>query len=551
VGVYDRLRSPDAPLERISVNYDDWFLSADERGNPDTAIDRRRGDGRSWTEGNRAEPLIHGKTYFARLVETVRKLESDAWIHFTDWRGDPDEQLDDTGIDLKTLLCDALKRGIHVRGLVWRSHPDDVHFSEEENLALAEVVNQAGGEILLDERVRRFGSHHQKLVVLRHPRHESDDVAFVGGIDLCHGRNDDARHGGDPQPYPLDDRYGKTPPWHDAQMQVQGPAIGDLAHTFRERWEDPTPLDHRNPIRMRIARVAREPRKAGPLPPMPEDPSPCGPHAIQVNRTYPTRRPAYPFARKGERSVARAYLKAMGRARRLIYIEDQYLWSREIARVLAKALERHRDLHLIVIVPRFPDQDGRASGPPNRIGQQAAMDLVREAGGERVAVYDLENVEGTPIYVHAKVCVIDDVWAAIGSDNMNRRSWTHDSELSCAVIDDSLDERDPQDPAGLGDQARRFARDLRLMLWREHLGGDVDDEEILDPMAGFELWKKRAGDLQRWHESGRRGQRPPGHARPHDPGRVKWWAAWWAYPLYKLAVDPDGRPWQLRRQNRF
>ena len=64
--------------------------------------------------------------------------------------------------------------------------------------------------------------------------------------------------------------------------------------------------------------------------------------------------------------------------------------------------------------------------------------------------------------MHAKVVVVDDVWAMIGSDNLNRRSWTHDSELSIAVLDRAHDTREPADPAGLGDDARRFARDLRL-----------------------------------------------------------------------------------------
>ena len=38
---------------------------------------------------------------------------------------------------------------------------------------------------------------------------------------------------------------------------------------------------------------------------------------------------------------------------------------------------------------------------------------------------DLENHQGLPVYVHAKICVIDDVWAAVGSDNFHTRSWTH------------------------------------------------------------------------------------------------------------------------------
>ena len=99
--------------------------------------------------------------------------------------------------------------------------------------------------------------------------------------------------------------------------------------------------------------------------------------------------------------------------------------------------------------------------------------------------------DGTPIYVHAKVCVIDDVWMIVGSDNVNRRSWTHDSELSCAVIDATLDEREPRDPAGLGDGARRVARDTRLHLWREHLGrDDGDDVDLVDPESAFAAFRR-------------------------------------------------------------
>jgi hypothetical protein len=67
-------------------------------------------------------------------------------------------------------------------------------FSAEENRALDDEIEHGGGEVILDQRVRRGGSHHQKLVVLRHDQDPTQDVAFVGGIDLCHSRRDDADH---------------------------------------------------------------------------------------------------------------------------------------------------------------------------------------------------------------------------------------------------------------------------------------------------------------------------------------------------------------------
>jgi phosphatidylserine/phosphatidylglycerophosphate/cardiolipin synthase-like enzyme len=530
-----------------------WFLTAAERGNPATDLDRRHGDGRAWTEGNRVEVLVHGASYFPRLLRALERLEPGDRVYLTDWRGDADELLDGPGTEIGRVLVDLAKRGVDVRGLLWRSHPDEAHFSEEQNQRLGRLVNQAGGEVLLDERVKGPGCHHQKLVVLRHPGRVEGDVAFVGGIDLCHGRRDDQRHEGDPQPIEdMDPRYGPRPPWHDIQLEVRGPAVADLAYTFRERWEDRTPLDHRNPWRARITRQIGQPRHPSPLQEPLDPPAPAGPHAVQVLRTYPAKRPRLPYAPLGERSIARAYEKALRRARRLIYVEDQYLWSREIASRLADALRRSPELRLLAVVPRYPDRDGRLTGPPNRIGQQAAIDLVREVGGDRVAVYDLENAAGQPVYVHAKACVIDDVWAAVGSDNLNRRSWTHDSELSCAVLDETRDTREPGDPAGLGDGARVFARELRLRLWREHLDrAPGEDADLLDPDEGWAVWQRAAGALADWHDGGRQGRRPPGRVTPHEPGPVRAWAAWWARPAYGTVIDPDGRPRALRRAGRF
>jgi phosphatidylserine/phosphatidylglycerophosphate/cardiolipin synthase-like enzyme len=234
----------------------------------------------------------------------------------------------------------------------------------------------------------------------------------------------------------------------------------------------------------------------------------------------------------------------------LLYIEDQYFWSREVGEALAGALRSAPELRVIVVVPRFPDRDGAVTGPAHRVGQDGTLDLVRRSGGDRVAVYDLENEASTPIYVHAKVVVIDDEVALIGSDNMNRRSWTHDSELSIAVVDRELDDRAPLDPGGYGEGARRFARDLRLTLTREHLGVSSDDH-LIEPVEAFERWLTTAASLDAWHESGREGPRPPGRVRRHAPRGVPTWQRLYATPLYRMVVDPDGRSFWMRRRHTF
>jgi phosphatidylserine/phosphatidylglycerophosphate/cardiolipin synthase-like enzyme len=529
----------------------DWFLSATERGNDATELDRRRDDGLAWSRGNEVVPLVHGAAYFARLHEVVSTTESGDLVLFTDWRGDPDELLDGPGTEVSRVLCEAAARGVIVKGLIWRSHWDRLQFSAEENRHLGEKIIAAGGECIRDMRVRPGGSHHQKFVVVRHRRRPADDVAFVGGIDLCHSRHDDADHLGDRQRQPMSPAYGPRPPWHDAQLELHGPAVGDLEHCFRERWQDPTPVSF-DPL-YRVADMLRhEDDDPSPLPLQAADPAPTGSHLVQVLRTYPARRPRYPFAPAGERSIARAYRKAVARAHRLIYVEDQYLWSEDVLACFADALANNPELLLIAVIPHFPDQAGRVSEAMTLAGRQQAFDLVNSAAPGRVALYGIENHEGTPVYVHAKVCVIDDVWASVGSDNLNRRSWTHDSELSCAVVDERRDDRQPEIVDGFGDGARVFARDLRLQLAREHLDRDSgDDADLVDPAGAFAAFADAARALERWHDTGCAGPRPPGRLRPYRFHRLSPVTMAWAAPLYRAIADPDGRPRALRRAHAF
>jgi Phosphatidylserine/phosphatidylglycerophosphate/cardiolipin synthases and related enzymes len=150
-----------------------------------------------------------------------------------------------------------------------------------------------------------------------------------------------------------------------------------------------------------------------------------------------------------------------------------------------------------------------------------------------VAFYGLENPDGIPVYVHAKVCVIDDQWASVGSDNFNRRSWTHDSEVTAAISDPG------------------YARELRLNLAGEHLDRSEAMDDLHDPAETFNAFADCAARLQRWYDGGCLGARPPGRLRPVNDARATRFTRAWATALYHLVYDPDGRPVNLRMRRTF
>ncbi|WP_028644356.1 phospholipase D family protein [Nocardioides sp. URHA0020] len=571
------------------MDVEEWLLVSEERENAHTSIDAARGDGTAWSRGNTVRALVHGRDYFAELHERITALGAGDRFYFADWEGDPAQQLtDDPRSTLDNVLVAAVHRGVDVRGLLWRSHWHRLGFSAHRHRELGELIGAAGGQCLRDMRVRTRGAHHQKFVVIRHAEDASRDVAYVGGIDLCHGRRDDAKHQGDRQPVEMARAYGPTPAWHDVQVAIHGPAVHDVETTFRERWEDSTPLTL-NPGRLLSSLVHREDLVPEPLGEQAPPPAlrPEGREIVQIMRTFPVIYPkSFDFAPDGERSVMLGNTKAIAQADRLVYVEDQYLWSEEVGEHFANALREKPDLRLVVVLPMVPDREGVAVEVPQLYGRSLAMRTILEAGGDRVAFFGLTNESGLPIYVHSKTCIIDHRWVSVGSDNLNRRSWTSDSEIACAVLDDrgDLDDPAPRDS---------FPRTLLRTLVAEHLGCTAD-EVPEDPHDLFDALVSSADALDEWYAGGRgdrrtgvRGmladrrprrpvpvpqsltgsipgralrrrrvaeraaafagaprdqQRPPGRLRRLSPPELTAAQLRWAPRLYDLLFDPDGRP---------
>ena len=120
----------------MSPDATDWFLLADQRGNPATGIDAGRAP-RAWTNGNAAAVLIDGAAYFHALRTCLATARAGDRVLLAGLEVDADLDLGD-GVRLGGLLVELLRRGVAVSGLVWRSHPN---YTAGRNLEFARVVN--------------------------------------------------------------------------------------------------------------------------------------------------------------------------------------------------------------------------------------------------------------------------------------------------------------------------------------------------------------------------------------------------------------------------
>jgi phospholipase D1/2 len=119
----------------------------------------------------------------------------------------------------------------------------------------------------------------------------------------------------------------------------------------------------------------------------------------------------------------------------------------------------------------------------NEIGLLLASHGQLNKWKEYLTVLNLRNYGHTSttvltelVYVHTKLLIVDDAVAVIGSANINDRSLNGngDTELAAVVVDDA-DAKLTDLGGGAKVVTRHFARELRMQLWRKHLGMLVDE----------------------------------------------------------------------------
>ncbi|WP_199522383.1 phospholipase D-like domain-containing protein [Geodermatophilus marinus] len=390
--------------------------------------------------------FVDAADYFATLMGAV--LRAEKRVLFIGWDFDPRIHMDPQGRGgrgrrgrdkLGRVLQDAVAANpeLEIGVLQW-----DLGMVGAMARGLAPIVflNRRTPDRLLltvDTHHPIGGAHHQKIVVI------DDCLAFAGGIDVTADRWDTSDH---LDRHPLRRRpRSKRPtgPWHDVTSLVSGAAarvIGDLA---RDRWESGTGQRYEPVV----------------------DVEPCWPPEVEplftdvdvaVSRTRPEYRD-----QELVHEIELLWLSAIAGARRTVYIESQYFAARRIAEAIADRLAEEDGPEFVVVNPESADgwleEKAMGTARAKLLGMLAEADV---HGRFRLYVPVTEGRQ--PIYVHAKVMVVDDRLLRIGSANVNNRSMGLDTECDVSV------EAAPGDPRR--EELAATITGLRDRLLGEHLG---------------------------------------------------------------------------------
>ena len=429
-------------------------------------------------EGCELEVLIDGAQALPRIAEALAGARE--FVHLTGWHLAPAFVLDrgrpETAIG--ALLAEIAQR-IPVRVLVWSGSP--VPLFHPTRSEVAEIIDnlthhtniQAHG----DPREHPLHCHHEKTIVI------DGKVAFVGGIDLT----DDAGDRWDLSAHRARRKLG----WHDVGTRLRGPAVADVNDHFRTRWRELTGEQ---------------------LPALPA-PEAAGSSTVQVVRTVAE--DMYESLPHGDFRIFESYRRVLRSAQELIYLENQFLWAPELVSILADKLRNPPtpQFRIVIVLPVKAN-----NGAEDTRGQVGVL-IDADKGGERMLAATIRALgspgRADPVYVHAKVAVVDDRWLIVGSANLNAHSLFNDTEM-CVVTDDA-----------------DLARDTRVRLWSEHLELDQEMVSATTPVRLVdEQWRPIATEQRRRLDAGE----PPTHRLLELPGASRR-SARLLGPLNNLVAD--------------
>ncbi|XP_011261406.2 phospholipase D2 isoform X1 [Camponotus floridanus] len=322
-------------------------------------------------------------------------------------------------------------------------------------------------------------------------------------------------------------------PWHDIGILVQNSAARDVARHFIQRWNA-----------AKLEKANQNPCYPYLLPKSYKHCRSYAPFIKEVNkynvkcqvlRSVSSWSTGFLDPETVEQSIQEAYIHAISKAERYIYIENQFfitLASMDKSNVknrigetlLKRILRAHREgsvFRVFVVMPLLPGFEGEVGGPSGTAlraithwnyasisrGKDAILNQLIEAGiedpSEYITFHGLRThsmLNGTMIteliYVHSKLIIIDDNTVICGSANINDRSMvaTRDSEIAVIIRDQEFEDGCMNNIPFL---CGKFASSLRKQLFREHLGllktkEDINIDDAIIKSFYKDIWCARS-----------------------------------------------------------
>ena len=348
--------------------------------------------------GNGVRLLQGGDELFPAMCQAIARARHEIWLATYIFHDD------DASHAVALALADAGRRGVRVGVVV------DGFGSKSTLLRLRDWLPAPHVELTVFRPVDRWWSLlqpgqlrrlHQKLCVVDH------DVAFVGGINVIDDR--------------IDLRHGRSDaPRLDFAVQLQGPLVPAVGQTARALWSraalgaewreevvalarSAEPVAHARRVLQRLRIVA------------PGLPAPAAARMPPVQAAFVVRDNL-----RQRRSIERAYVDAVAHARQRVELITPYFYpGRAFRRALVHAAQRGVRVRLLL--------QGKID---YRFAALAAQVLYDELRSQGVFIY-----EYTPAFLHAKVAVVDDDWATVGSSNIDPLSLLLNLEANVVVRD--------------------------------------------------------------------------------------------------------------------
>lgn len=348
---------------------------------------QERVTGTPFVDGNTVELLRDGPRTLAAMYEAVRSARRSVAVE--SYRFDAEE-----GARFADLLLATAARGVDVALI------HDAWGSMDAPSALFDRLRRGGVRVLAFNPIGSGDPNrrdHRKLLVV------DGAVAVTGGVNLS------SVHRNRPGDAP-----GSTDPdemaWRDTAVRVRGPAVAQFQHLFQHAWREGggPPLS----AAFAAAPSATAPGATDAAPGRADRPG-NGALVQAVDGEPATGRPL----------MYRSLLSAIGLAQRSVHLTTGYFVpTPDLARALADAARRGVDVH--VVVPGV--SDSTAAVLAGRSHYAALLD----AG---VGLHERRDR-----VMHAKTAVIDGVWSAVGSSNLDWRSAVHNLELDAVVLDEGF-----------------------------------------------------------------------------------------------------------------